>query len=317
MYHSATLEVMIASPSDLTTARSKISNAVHDWNAHESRAHHVVLLPVMWETHSWPQAGGHPQQILNRQLADGADILVAVLWTRLGTATPGAPSGTVEEVDRFLAAGKPVLLYFINMPVAPNSVDAKQLRAVRSYQRKVQKASYYFQVDSEDELQRSVRDHLSRTVRSMIETARVPRAPDDQRDPSPGPPPPPQPTTSPTDTVSGQGPRAELIPYQRRLAGWVATWKTTLDAMEGDFSVAQRHGLMNEVYLVVLDIIRSVAVIDDHVPILDRLRPVAVDAGQFRTMQVYLDGGVSFGRLSDGCRAVVAALDVIAQDVWE
>jgi hypothetical protein len=94
MYHSSTLEVMVASPSDLTTARSSRSNAIHDWNAHESRAKHVVLLPVMWETHSWPEAGGHPQHILNRQLEDDADILVAVLWTRLGTPTPGASSGT-------------------------------------------------------------------------------------------------------------------------------------------------------------------------------------------------------------------------------
>jgi hypothetical protein len=35
-----------------------------------------------------------------------------MFWTKLGTATGVAASGTVEEIDRFVAAGKPAMLYF-------------------------------------------------------------------------------------------------------------------------------------------------------------------------------------------------------------
>ena len=49
---------------------------------------------------------------LNDQLVDRCDILVGMFWTKLGTSTGVAASGTVEEIDRFVAAGKPAMLYF-------------------------------------------------------------------------------------------------------------------------------------------------------------------------------------------------------------
>lgn len=62
-------------------------------------------------------------------------ILVAVFWTRLGTDTGEYASGTMEEVEEFRAAGKPVLLYFSSGPIAPERIDSEQhedLLAVRA-----------------------------------------------------------------------------------------------------------------------------------------------------------------------------------------
>ncbi|MHB8395568.1 MAG: hypothetical protein ACYDC5_13990 [Candidatus Dormibacteria bacterium] len=318
MYRSSVLGVMVASPSDVRDERTLIRGAIHEWNAHDARPNHVVLLPVMWETHSWPEAGDRPQKILNRQLADDSDILIAIFWTRLGTPTQDASSGTAEEVAAFQKAGKPVLLYFLKTPVVLSSVDHKQVRALEVYRRRMSQQSYYFEVDSPDELKSMVRDHLSHLVRRMVESGKVPRSPESERDRLPeAPNVPTENDAARIEGSAGQRPEGALSPYQRRLAGWVAAWRTTLDAIEGDFNVASRHGLMNEVYLVILDIIRSLAALDDDLSVLDRLRRITVDAGQLRGMQVYLDGGVSFARLSEGCHAVIAALDVIAQDVWQ
>jgi len=41
--------------------------------------------------------GDRPQAIINKQLVDDADILVAVFWTKLGTATGAAMSGSVAQ----------------------------------------------------------------------------------------------------------------------------------------------------------------------------------------------------------------------------
>jgi hypothetical protein len=77
MYSAAVLEVLIASPSDTVDQREIIRQAVFDWNVSNTRVFGVVLLPVMWETHSLPGLEGRPQGMINEQLVNDADILVA------------------------------------------------------------------------------------------------------------------------------------------------------------------------------------------------------------------------------------------------
>jgi len=88
---------------------------------------------VKWETHALPQSGIRPQEALNRQLVRTADIVVGMFWTKLGTSTGIAESGTVEEIDRFVAADKPALLYFSGRPVDPDKIDLKQHKKLRSF----------------------------------------------------------------------------------------------------------------------------------------------------------------------------------------
>lgn len=70
--------------------------------------------------------GDRPQAIINKQLLEQSDLLVAVFWTRLGSPTGATNSGTVEEIEEHLAAKKPTMLYFSSAPVRPDSVDNEQ-----------------------------------------------------------------------------------------------------------------------------------------------------------------------------------------------
>jgi hypothetical protein len=69
-----------------------------------------MLLPVMWERDATPDLGDRPQGIINRQLVDVCDVLIGTFWAKLGTPTSEAESGTAEEIERFIKAGKPVLI---------------------------------------------------------------------------------------------------------------------------------------------------------------------------------------------------------------
>jgi hypothetical protein len=132
-FRSDTYRVLIASPSDLTEERQVATEAVNDWNAQHALAQSVVLLPVKWETHARPQSGIRPQEALNEQLVRECDILVGIFWTKIGTSTGGAESGTVEEIDQFVAAGKPALLYFSNRPIDPNQINLTQYKRLKSF----------------------------------------------------------------------------------------------------------------------------------------------------------------------------------------
>jgi DnaB-like helicase N terminal domain len=134
MYQADVYRVLIASPSDLAEERNIATDAVHEWNAQNSAAEAVVLLPVKWETHSMPQAGIRPQEAINRQLAAKCDILLGMFWTKIGTKTGIAESGTVEEIAEFVARGKPTLLYFSARPIDPHKIDLRQQRKLRKFQ---------------------------------------------------------------------------------------------------------------------------------------------------------------------------------------
>jgi hypothetical protein len=91
------------------------------------------LLPIKWETHATPQSGVRPQEAINRQLVHERDILLGMFWTRIGTSTGIAESGTVEEIDQFVGAGKPALLYFSSRPIDPNRIDLRQHKKLKRF----------------------------------------------------------------------------------------------------------------------------------------------------------------------------------------
>jgi hypothetical protein len=134
-FKSDTYRVFIASPSDLEEERHAASEAINEWNAQHSAAESVVLLPVKWETHAIPKSGLRPQEAINRQLVQGCDILIGMFWTKIGTSTGVAESGTVEEIDQFVAMGKPTLLYFSSRPIDPNKIDLKQHKKLRNFKK--------------------------------------------------------------------------------------------------------------------------------------------------------------------------------------
>jgi hypothetical protein len=112
--------------------------------------------------------GDRPQGIINRQLVDIADVLIGVFWTRLGTPTGEAESGTVEEIERFIAADKPVLLYFSNQPVLPGSVDPAEYSRLLEFKKSLRERGLYDTYESEAELWRKAPSGVTRVMRDYF-----------------------------------------------------------------------------------------------------------------------------------------------------
>lgn len=126
VYTASVIPVMIASPGDVLEHRVVIREVVQEWNYINSLHTNVALMPVAWETHSSPELGTRAQQLINERILKDCDLLVAVFWTRLGTPTGESLSGSVEEIERHLNAGKPAMVYFSTAPVAQETLDVEQ-----------------------------------------------------------------------------------------------------------------------------------------------------------------------------------------------
>ena len=162
-----TYRVLIASPSDLSEERRAAAEAINEWNAQHAVAESIVLLPVNWETHAMPQSGVRPQEAINNQLVRECDILVGMFWTKIGTSTGVAESGTVEEIDLFVAAGKPALLYFSSRPINPNKIDLKQQKKLRSFKDSTHKKAVTGSFSTVVGLRQMLLRDLMRQVRSV------------------------------------------------------------------------------------------------------------------------------------------------------
>lgn len=138
-YKATVVPVMIASPGDVAEEREIARSVIHDWNDVNSQRSKVMLAAVGWDSHSSPELGERPQELINKRVLKDCDILVGVFWTRLGTPTGKSISGTVEEIEEHVAAGKPAMIYFSSRPVELDSVDLEQYNQVKEIQKKWQR----------------------------------------------------------------------------------------------------------------------------------------------------------------------------------
>lgn len=166
-FQAVVYKVLIASPGDVVAERKALPEVVYFWNATHSEDFGVILMPVMWETHSTPEMGDRPQAILNKQIVASCDLLVGAFWTRIGTHTGAAESGTVEEIEEMKKAGKPVMLYFSSVPVVPDSVDHEQYKKLIDFKIKCQDQGLIDKYDSISELREKLFRHLTSKVRSL------------------------------------------------------------------------------------------------------------------------------------------------------
>jgi len=90
-------------------------------------------MPVGWETHSSPEMGAGPQDIINQQVLHSCDLLVGIFWTKAGTPTTEFASGTIEEIERHIEAGRLAMLYFSSTPAAMDDVDYQQYQTLKSF----------------------------------------------------------------------------------------------------------------------------------------------------------------------------------------
>lgn len=154
-FTATVLRVLVASPSDVPKARDAVESAIHSWNSSHAATRSIVLLPWRWESSSVPLLGDHPQSIINEQGVDGADIVVALFGSRLGSPTREAVSGTVEEIERAVNSGKPVHLYFSTAPL-PHDVDTSQLDGLRQFRQEISERGLLGEFDDVRQLESQI-----------------------------------------------------------------------------------------------------------------------------------------------------------------
>jgi hypothetical protein len=162
-FEAIVYRVILGGPSDVELDVRAARETVHEWNDQYAQQSRSVLLPIWWKTHATPELGARPQSILNIRLVDRGDVLVAVFWSRLGTPTGAAESGTAEEIERFMDAGKPVLAYFCGRPL-PQDFDEHQWKRLKEFRGEIRRRGLVGEYTDAGDLARQLTRHLSATL---------------------------------------------------------------------------------------------------------------------------------------------------------
>lgn len=163
--------VFVATPSDVEEEVDTVREVVDELN---SMDHAFRLEVVNWRSHAIPGAGIDPQSVINATMPDTYDVFVGIMWARFGTPTGRAGSGTEEEFKKACSladtASRPaILFYFKDAPIRPSAMDPAQLARVHEFKTKLSEKNLYWDFKSRDELAKSLRVHLGRTARELLE----------------------------------------------------------------------------------------------------------------------------------------------------
>jgi hypothetical protein len=136
------VKLTLCGPTDVAKEIGLAGEVINLWNCQHGEQRGFWLKHQHWSTDTYPDAQETGQGAINKQLIDSTDILVAIFWSRIGTPTASAESGTVEEIQRAITSGKKVMVYFSDLePLPPGafieqikrlSIFREQLRAHRS-----------------------------------------------------------------------------------------------------------------------------------------------------------------------------------------
>jgi hypothetical protein len=165
------IRVFVAFPEELKDEVSAIEASVEELNVVLSRELGRRLEVVTWRNAANPGVGTDPQAVINEHIGDTYDIFIGLLWTRFGTPTPRAGSGTEEEFERAYSRLKAspgsirLMIYFKRALVDIGQIVPAQIEAINAFRSKLgPQGVLYWDFTTREEFENYIRMHLSRQV---------------------------------------------------------------------------------------------------------------------------------------------------------
>lgn len=172
-------DLLISCPGDVAPVVKLINSVVKKFNDAYSDILAIRLNAKHWSNSSYNQSGGKAQALLNKQFIHDCDAAIAIFWTRFGAPTDKYGSGTEEEIEDMLAAGKQVFLYFCEKPIDPQLLLSEntrdQYQKVKDYQKKYadEGKGIYASYSSDKEFKEKLFAHLSMHFLTMKKVEEV------------------------------------------------------------------------------------------------------------------------------------------------
>ncbi len=155
-------EILISAPSDVYSFVDTVKQAIADYNNDQGVTDHIRFIQKNWKEHAVPMYGKAGQSIINDQLTNNAEVVIALFGAKFGEPTEKYSSGTLEEIETVFQNGGRILTYFLTGKMDLSSIDLEQLKRVNEFKKNYN--GLYDVFSDADELRRKIVSALGRTA---------------------------------------------------------------------------------------------------------------------------------------------------------
>jgi hypothetical protein len=174
---SKILNVTICCPGDVEREIVIAREVIDAWNQRHAKSTGWCMKAGHWSTDCAPTMAERGQAAINRQMIDGSGIIIAIFWTRLGTPTGLAGSGTEEEITRAMARDIRVMPYFSRLEAPFTRVDPEQMQKLETFRAKLASVGLPWTFNSRQEFRKLLENHLDIAVRDILAKCEAPMMP--------------------------------------------------------------------------------------------------------------------------------------------
>jgi hypothetical protein len=167
------IRITLCAPGDVSKEIGIVEQEIADWNRLNWDATNCGIKSRHWKTDAVPDMSDRPQGVINEKLIDDADAIVAIFWSRFGTPTGVANSGTEEEVRRAMKAKTRVFLYFSDLEPFPSNASDSQIKKVRVFREEMMGKGLAWSFRSRIDLKEKFRKHLATYMHEKLAEGRV------------------------------------------------------------------------------------------------------------------------------------------------
>jgi len=161
------IKLSFCGPSDVLKEIEIGREVVNQWNLQHGESRGFWIKSQHWSSDSHPEMGDRPQAIINRQMLDESDVVIAIFWNRFGTPTGVAAAGTEEEIRRATARGRKVMVYFSDLEAVNGPIDQIQSELLSQFRRKLRAEGLCGSFSSRAEFRQQLTRHLAHAINEL------------------------------------------------------------------------------------------------------------------------------------------------------
>lgn len=167
---STTLKIALCGPGDVSKEIQIAKEVIDEWNQTNWEATGLGLIARHWQTNSVPDMADRGQRVIDRQLIDESDLVIGIFWSRLGTPTGLAESGTAEEIDRAIHRDIRTMVYFSELEAPNQRIDVKEVSRLEEFRQRVFRTGLASTFSSRRQFEKDFRKHLGLAVHKILST---------------------------------------------------------------------------------------------------------------------------------------------------
>jgi hypothetical protein len=162
------INLFISCPGDIKDELNSIEVIVKELNKTFDKISNFSIQIVHWNEDTYTDIGEDGQEIINNQI--DYDILIGILWMKLGTPTKRDKSGTVEEINRAIKnPEKQQLIYFKTAtPNNLNDIITPDLDDIMLFKEELSKKLLYKEFENIEKFETLFRLNLSSLIKDKF-----------------------------------------------------------------------------------------------------------------------------------------------------